>query len=60
MLCMGLIFSCVDTIPTSFICCKARLATKVISFLCLHNIYMTNVVTSNKIIAVTKRKTSKI
>ena len=30
--------SCVVTVPTSFICCRARLVTKVLSFLCLHSI----------------------
>ena len=48
--------SCVATSPTSFICCKARLVTKVLSLLCLHSIDITNIVTNNEIIAVTNRK----
>ena len=42
--------------PTSFICHKARLATRDIGFMCLHSIYMTMVVTTSEIIAVTNRK----
>ena len=37
--------SCVATTPTSFICCKARLVTEVLSFVCLHNIEINNNVT---------------
>ena len=48
--------SCAVTTPTSFIYCKARLVTNVLSFSCLHNIEITNVVSSNEIIAVTNRK----
>ena len=59
-LCAGLIFTYVATALTSFICCKARLATKVLSFFYLHIIFITIVVTSSEIIAVTNRKTSKI
>ena len=44
------------TTPTYFICCKARLVTRILSFMCLHSIYMTYVVTNNEIIAVTNRK----
>ena len=58
ILCTGLAFFFVATTPTSFICCKARLVTKVLSFLCLHNIFMTTVVTSNEIITVANRKSS--
>ena len=46
----------VATAPTSFICCKVGLATKILHFLCLHNTFMTTVVTSNESIAVTNRK----
>ena len=52
--------SCVATTPTSFMCCKARLATKVLSFICLHSIEITNIITNNEIIAVTNRKTFKV
>ena len=52
ILCAGLIFTYVATTPTSFICCKAKLTPKVLTFLCLHSIFMTIVVTSNGIIAV--------
>ena len=48
--------SCVVTAPTSFICCKARVVTNVLNFVCLHNIEITIIVTSNEIIAVTNRK----
>ena len=37
---------------------NARLATSVLSFLCLHNIYIAKVVTNSDITAVTNRKTS--
>ena len=46
--------------PTSFICCKARLATRDFSFMCLHNIYITMVVTTNEIIVATNRKISTV
>ena len=46
--------------PTSFICCKTRLVTRDFSFLCLQNIYITMVVTTNEIIAVTERKMSTV
>ena len=52
--------SCVATAPSSFLCCEARLATSILSFMCLPIMCMTNIVTSNKIIAVTNRKTLKI
>ena len=52
--------SCVATTPTSFVCCKARLATKGFSFVCLHSIQQTNIVTNNEIIVVTNRKTFEI
>ena len=48
--------SCLATAPTSFICCKARLFTRDFSFMCLHNIYITMVVTTYEIIVVTNRK----
>ena len=41
---------CLVTAPTSFICCKARLVTKVLSFMFLHNMYITKAVTYNEII----------
>ena len=47
---------CLVTTPTSFIGCKARLVSHVLSFMCLHNIYMTVVITNNEIIAVTNIK----
>ena len=46
--------SSVATTPTSFICCKARLVTKVLSFMCSHSTEVANIVTGIKIIAVTK------
>ena len=48
--------SCLATVPTSFICYKASLATSNISVVCLHNIYITIVATTNEIITVTNRK----
>ena len=44
------------TLPTSFIRGKARLVTRDFHFMCLHSIYITMVVTTNGIIAVTNRK----
>ena len=55
-----MILSCLATTPNSFICCKARLVTRDLSFMYLHSIYITIVVTNIKIIAVTKRKMSTI
>ena len=52
------ISSCLVAAPTSFICCKARLVTRVLSFMCLHNMCITKVVTKSKIITATNRKTS--
>ena len=52
--------SCLGTMPTSFICCKARLVTRDLSFMCLHSIYITMVVTTNEIIALTNRKVSTV
>ena len=54
---LSMISSCLVTAPTSFICCKARLATSVLSFMCLHTMYTTKVITNNEIITVTNRKT---
>ena len=54
------ISSCVVTVSTSLTCCKARLATSVLSFLCLHSKYIAKFVTSNEIIAAMNRKTSTI
>ena len=48
--------SCVVTVPTSFTCCKARQATGILSFLCLHNRYIAKVVTNSEITAVMNRK----
>ena len=48
--------SCVATVPTSLTCCKARLATSILGFLCLHSKFIAKVVTSNEIIAATNRK----
>ena len=50
--------SCVATVPTFLICCKARLVTKDFNFVCLHITYITIDVTTNGIIAVTNRKMS--
>ena len=50
--------SCLATTPTSPICCKARLVTKDLNFICLHIIYITIVVATNNIIAVINIKTS--
>ena len=51
--------SCLATVPTSLICCKARLVTKDFNFVCLHIIYKTIIVTTNEIITVTNRKINK-
>ena len=48
--------SCLATIPTSLIRCKARQVTKDFNFVSLHIIYKTIDVTTNEIIAVTNRK----
>ena len=53
-------FSCLATVPTSLICCKARLVTKDFSVVCLHIICITTDVSTNKITAVTNRKVSKV
>ena len=50
--------SCMVTVPTSFICCKARLDTSILSFACLHSMWITKIVANNEIITVTNRKTS--
>ena len=47
---------CVATAPTCFIYCKARLATNDLRLVCIHSMYMTHIVASNEIIAVTKQK----
>ena len=47
--------SCVVTVPTSFTCFKASLATSILSFLYLHNKYIAKVVTSSEITAVMNR-----
>ena len=47
---------CVITAPTSFTYCKARLATKLLSLLCLHNGYIAKVVTSREITAVANKQ----
>ena len=46
------------TMPTSLNCCRARLVTKDFNLACLHIIYKTIDVTTNKTIAVTNRKMS--
>ena len=51
--------SCVVTTPTSLMCCKTRLVNNVLSFICLHSIEITNIVTSNEIIGVTNWETFK-
>ena len=51
--------SSVATAPSSFVCCESILATSILSFMHLPIIYMTNIVTSNKIIAVTNTKNIK-
>ena len=48
--------SCVVTAPTSFISCKVRLVTSILSFLCLHGKYITKVVTNSEIVAVMNQK----
>ena len=48
--------SCVVVVPTSLTFCKARLATKVLSFSCLHSKYVAKFVTNSKIIAAINRK----
>ena len=53
----GKISSCLVAAPTSFICCKARLVTTVLS---LHNMSITKVLTNSEIIAAVNRKTSEI
>ena len=58
--CTKVTHSCLATALTSFICCKARLVTRDLSFMCLHIIYMTIVVTTNKIIALKSRKLSTV
>ena len=50
--------SCLVTALTSFICCKARLVISILSFMCLHSMYFTKVVSNSEIIAVKNRKTS--
>ena len=45
---------------TSLICCKAKLATNVLIFLCLHIKYIIEVVDSNDIIEETNMKMSKM
>ena len=50
--------SCLATMPTSLICCKATLVNTDFYFVGLHIIYITVDVTTNEIIAVTNRKTS--
>ena len=54
----GRMFSFLVTAPTIFICCKERLITRVLSFMCLHNMYITKVATKIEIITATNRKTS--
>ena len=48
---------CLVTMPTSHICCEARLVTKEFNLVCFHTIYKTIDVTTNEIMAVTNRKT---
>ena len=38
--------SCLVAAPTSFICCKPRLDTSILSFRCLHSMYITKAVFS--------------
>ena len=52
----NLILSCLATTHTSCISCKTRLVPRVLSFMCLHSIYMTIDVATTKIIALTNRK----
>ena len=47
--------SCLATMPSSLICCKARLVIKDFNFVCLHIIYKTIDKTTNEIIAVANR-----
>ena len=51
---------CLVTVPTSFICCKARLVTNYFNLVCLHILNKTTIVTNNKIIAATNRKISTV
>ena len=50
--------SCLVTASTSLHCIKARLVTRDFNLVCLHIINKTIKVTTNEIIAVTKRKMS--
>ena len=52
----GKISSFLVAAPTSFICCKAKLVTRVLSFMCFQNMYITKVVTSSEIITAVNRK----
>ena len=56
--CITEMFSCLDTASAPLICCKVTLVTRDFTFVCLHTIYMTIVVTTNNIIAVINSKTS--
>ena len=47
--------SCLVTTPI-FICCKARLVTTVLSFMCLHNMHITKVITKSEMITAMNRK----
>ena len=50
--------SCIVAVPTSLTFCKARLATNVLSFSCLHSKYIAKVVMNSEIIAAINRKIS--
>ena len=54
--CKAEICFCLVIVPTSLICCKARLVTNDFNLVCLHIINKTTVITNNKIIAVTNKK----
>ena len=49
---------CLVTASTSLICCRVRLVTKDFNLACLHIMYKTIDVNTNKILAVTNRKMS--
>ena len=54
------ICSCLVTVPTSFICCKARLVTNDFNVVCLHITSRITNVTNSEMIAETNRKISMV
>ena len=55
---MSLYLSCSDAVSVPFICCKARLVTEDLNYVCFHPKYTTIIVTINDINVVIKRKIS--